>query len=33
MKKNNSMAIGTTEGKLDACCLTEYHPLPETPNE
>ncbi|CAF1436847.1 unnamed protein product [Didymodactylos carnosus] len=26
------MASGTTEGKLDACCLTEYRPLPGTPS-
>jgi len=25
------MASGTTEGKLDACCLTEFRPLPGTP--
>ena len=25
------MASGTTEDKLDACCLTEYRPLPGTP--
>ncbi|UJR07366.1 hypothetical protein I4U23_011652 [Adineta vaga] len=25
------MATETTEGKLDACCLTEYRPLPGTP--
>lgn len=26
------MASGTTEDKLDACCLTEYRPLPGTPS-
>lgn len=26
------MATSTTEGKLDACCLTEYRPLPGAPN-
>jgi len=26
------MASGTTETKLDVCCLTEYRPLPGTPN-
>lgn len=25
------MASGTTDEKLDACCLKEYHPLPGTP--
>ena len=25
------MATGTTEEKLDACCVTEYHPLAGTP--
>jgi hypothetical protein len=25
------MASGTTDGKLDACCLKEYRPLPGTP--
>lgn len=25
------MASSTTEGTLDACCLTEYRPLPGTP--
>jgi hypothetical protein len=25
------MASGTTEQKLDVCCLTEYRPLPGTP--
>lgn len=25
------MASGTTDQKLDACCLTEYRPLPGTP--
>jgi len=25
------MASGTTDEKLDACCLTEYNPLPGTP--
>ncbi len=25
------MASGTTVDKLDACCLTEYRPLPGTP--
>ncbi|CAF1462131.1 unnamed protein product, partial [Rotaria sordida] len=26
------MASGTTDRKLDACCLTEYRPLPGTPS-
>lgn len=26
------MASATTDGKLDACCLTEYRPLPGTPS-
>ncbi len=26
------MASTTTEGTLDACCLTEYRPLPGTPS-
>jgi hypothetical protein len=26
------MASGTNEGKLDACCLKEYRPLPGTPS-
>ena len=26
------MATSTTEEKLNACCLTEYRPLPGTPN-
>ena len=25
------MAMETAEAKLDACCLTEYRPLPGTP--
>lgn len=30
--KTNLMAAENTEEKLDACCLTEYRPLPGTPN-
>lgn len=26
------MASGTGDGKLDACCLVEYRPLPGTPS-
>ena len=26
------MAAATNDGKLDACCLTEYRPLPGTPS-
>ena len=26
------MAAATNDGQLDACCLTEYRPLPGTPS-